>query len=53
MARFKALGPCPRELATVAVSSLVFPDLYPFFTFLSELRHPVREHSTWSQCLNP
>ena len=30
MARFKALGPCPRGLATVAVSSLVFPDLYPF-----------------------
>ena len=46
MARFKALGPCPRVLATVAVSSLVFPDLYPFFTSLSELRHPVHEHLT-------
>ena len=30
MARFQALGPCPRGLATVAVSSLVFPELYPF-----------------------
>ena len=30
MARFEALGPYPRGLATVAVSSLVFPDLYPF-----------------------
>ena len=45
-ARFKALGPCPRGLATVAVSSLVFPDLYPFFTSLSELSHPVHEHMT-------
>ena len=32
MARFEALGPCPRGLATVAVSSLVFPDVYPFLT---------------------
>ena len=30
MARFEALGPCPRGLATVAVSSLVFPELYSF-----------------------
>ena len=43
----------PKGLATVAVSSLVFPDLYPFFTSLSELRHPVYEHLTWLQCLNP
>ena len=30
MARFTAFGPCPRVSATVAVSSLVCPDLYPF-----------------------
>ena len=29
-ARFKALGPCPRGLATFVVSSLVFPELHPF-----------------------
>ena len=52
MARFEVLGPCPRGLATVAVSPLVFPDLY-LFSSLSELRHPVHEHSTWSQCFNP
>ena len=46
MARFEALGPCPRGLATVAVSSLVFPELYPFFTSLLELSHPVHEHMT-------
>ena len=32
MARFNALGPYPRGLATVALSSLVFIDLCPFLS---------------------
>ena len=39
-------------VATVAVSSLCFLTCI-LFSSLSELRHPVHEHSTWSQCLNP